>query len=300
MSEPGLQRVSVFRWDGRTLREERSGSPPRDVPAQNMVIERVRASERVRNAVGKVLRWSGALLMFSPLTIIPKLFIPSSIRWVSDGLTVVFVCVVVLFFATLNLFFIVSLLWWARRGPAGARLATAKELAFEGASADGTSVGARVRVDGVVVPILATTAEVLRRADLRDTTLQFVIEASTFAVVPREGTPVIVLRSAIPVFTTQGKEAGVSVALSLSAQALARPLEALQADSWELRAGERVIVLGTVSRMVENADHFEVDGEHASLPREGGPKADPYRRGPGGPAVIIGEDTLVLVTPNRT
>ena len=296
MSEPGLQRVSVFRWDGRAFHEDRAGTLAREIPARNMVIERVRASERTRNAVGKMLRWLGAMLLFSPLAIIPKLFIPSSIRWASDAITVVFVCLVVAFFAALNLWFVVSLVWWARRGPAGARLATVEELRVPTVSSTGASVGAHVRVDGVVVALLPTK-DVLRRAELRDTSLRFVIEASSFAVVPKEGPPVIVSRTAIPIFETTGSEVGIGE-LSVTARGLTRADEALTAERWELRAGEHVAIEGTVARMVDNADHFDIDGEPSSLPREGNAD-DPYRRAPGGPALIIGEDTIVIVKPNR-
>lgn len=294
MSGPVLQRVSVFEWDGVALNEIREGALARARPHGGLIVERVRASERVRSAVGRVLRWLGAVLLVSPLLIVPKLLIPSSARWISDAITVGFVCVVVLFFATLNLFFVVSLVWWMRRGATGSRFATPEEVRGRTVTPEGANAGARVSVEGVVVPIFPAEV-VLRRADLRDTALRFVIEASTFAVVPNEGTPVIVSRTAIPVFDGSGDEDGVSRALSSTALALARPDEALRAERWELRAGERVSIEGVVSRVVENADRFDIDGEPASLPREGQADA-PYRRGPGGVALIVGDDSVVVVS----
>lgn len=295
MSGPGLQRVSVFQWEAGALHETREGALARTVPHRAIIVEVRGASDRLRNAVGRVLRWSGATLMLSPVLILPKLLVPSSSRWISDAMTVGFVCVVVTFFATLNLYFMVSFVWWFRRGASGSRFATADEMRAPAVNPKGASVGARVSVEGVVVPIFPGDF-VLRRIDMRAEELSFVVEASTFAVVPKnEGTPVVVSRNAIPWFDGDGVESDVPTALSTTALALARADLTVRAERFEVRAGDRVTLEGVVSKVIENADRFEVDGEGASLPHEG-QENTPYRRGPGGIALLVGDGTPVVVT----
>jgi hypothetical protein len=298
MSVPALQRTSIFHWDGDTLFEDRMGGTLHVVPTQGLVVQRVRVSEFVRNGVGKVVRVLGGLLMLSPILIVPKLLVPSSSRWISDAATVFFVLLVVGFFAALNLYFVVSLIWWARRGPSGARFATADELRGMCVPTSSAMLGDRVKVQGVVVPLFPSESKaVLRRTNLQDVSLRFITEASPFAIVPAMGRPLIVSSLAIAVFEGDGREGDVSSTLSPTALTFARSEPLLRAECWELRAGQQVEIEAVVTGVVDNSDRFTLDGEHASLPHEG-PDA-PYRSGPGESALVVGSDTSIIVSNAR-
>lgn len=56
--------------------------------------------------------------------------------------------------------------------------------------------------------------------------------------------------------------------------------------------GAEVEVDGTVLRIAANAQHVELDGERVDVAPGGD---DPYRQGPGGPAIVLGDPIALRV-----
>src|SRR5262245_14763950 len=164
----------------------------------------------VRIATAAVLRLLTYPLLASPLLMIPKLVSP---RRVSDHLTVAFALVVVVFFATLAFFLIVTYAWWKRRDRSRLRFATpaSDDAALVVTHPSEATAGAQVRARGRVVALGETLdgARLVVRAVTGDDGKPWrLVEAVPFAVVPRDGLPLVADVHAAP--TVIGPTTGVS------------------------------------------------------------------------------------------
>ncbi len=231
-------------------------------------------SASAKAAVRKALGLVGLVLFASPVLAAARLLLGGSAPRVADWLAVVFVLLVVVFFALLNLFVLVSVAAWIVRNrirepylvAPGAPLPS---LVAEDASAS-SPPGARVLVRGTAVRLEPRgdtgplVTDVWGRAERRT-------EADDFAV--RRGA------SAIP----------VAVRLETAPLLL---------GAAELREGDEVVVVARVREVATSADRIELGGETRGVPRAPGDDVDdaPYRNAPAGPALVLGDTLAVPVT----
>ena len=271
------------------------------------------ALEVIREGVGWLLRGAGFLLWATPALVLVKAVLYAFHDDVtSDYVIVVFVAIVIAFFAALNLYILASVVWWVfGRDP---RLFAMKRpfddtgrpaLPPAGGATDlgpaPAPVGQLVRARGAIVrlgPVREGDGTVLRDLwfsadeDLRLT------EAIDFAVVGRGQIPVVVRLGSAPTIIAKPSDSSVS-AFARSAAAgtvglLPEPLRdaAIEGSLVSLREGDEVEVTGVVAASIDNVDGFDLGGTFASIPLPSGASegaASPFRDRPGGAGLILGE-----------
>jgi hypothetical protein len=294
VSDPAPVRAFFQRWrTTRGIERARIGGEvvERALPADGRVTEVPTALSEIRTATGALLRLLAYPLLASPLLILPKLFTP---RWVSDRITVGFVLVVVVFFATLALYLLVSYAWWRRRDRT--RLRFAPPASDAGAPVvmhpGEATAGTRVRVQGRVTAL--DGARIVLRAAVGDDGKPWrVVEGVPFAVVPRDGLPLVADLVTAPI--VDGPTARVSaseVAERFTGGAVALGDADDGGDYLEVVAGDEIELIGVVARLVPDAEQFVLDGVTRGLPA--GDDGDPYRRA-AGPAAIVGTEAAPCV-----
>lgn len=248
----------------RSFRVHFGGGPPEEqlvlgpdakvetrAPESSLVVPDVGGLDRVRTAVGAVLRVLGRVLYLSPALIVVKLVLSGFDLRISDYVIPAFASLVVLFFGVLCLWVAVSLPWWFLRG-------RKRLLRFASPPpADGTEMTVR----GVVAGLERGATEVLSCAELSEGALiERVVVGECFAVIPEEGDPAIVVPRRTP-FLVGGA----------------------------LKIGDRVEVRGVHAGAFDNREHFELDGRPAGLADDDDGHG-PYRQAPGGSALLLGDD----------
>lgn len=220
-------------------------------PESALVVPDVGGLDRVRNALGAVLRVLGRALYLSPALVVLKLVLSGFDLRISDYVIPAFASLVVLFFGVLCLWVAASLPWWFFRGrKALVRFASPPP-------ADGTEVTVR----GVVAGLEPGATEVLSCAEVSEgAVIERVVVGECFAVVPEEGEPAIVVPRRTP-FLLGGA----------------------------LKIGDRVEVRGVHLGAFDNREHFEIDGRPAGLTDDDDGHG-PYRQAPGGAALLLGDD----------
>jgi hypothetical protein len=271
----GVERARI---DGETVE--------RALPADGTVSEVPTAISEVRIATAAVLRLLAYPLLASPLLMIPKLVSP---RRVSDHLTVAFALVVVVFFATLAFYLIVTYAWWKRRDLTRLRFAppAADDTSIVVTHPSEAAVGTRVRGRGRVVAV-DDTRVVLRAVAGDDGKSWRLVEAVPFAVVPRDGLPLVADVQVAPLVlgATRGISAG-EVAERFAGETLGLADTRDGGDYLEIAVGDEVELAGPVARIVPDADQFVLGGATRGLPAPS--DNDPYRSA-AGPALIVGGD----------
>jgi len=228
------------------------------VPELSLVTQELGALDHVRNAIGAVLRLLGRALYLTPALIVLKLVLTGFDLRLSDYVIPAFASLLTLFFGVLCLWVAISLPWWFLRGQKVLLRFTPPP------AAEVNEITVRGVVTGVepgADVVLACTDETLGGL------LERVVLGECFAVVPEEGEPTIVVPRRTP-FVEGGP----------------------------LKVGDHVEVRGVRKGLVDNREHFELDGRPAGLADDDDGHG-PYRQAPGGPAFLLGDDpaTRLLV-----
>lgn len=255
----------------RAFRLSFGGGPPQErlvlgpdaleetfVPETTLVVPDSSGLDHVRNALGAVLRLLGRALYLTPAFIVLKLVLTAFDLRLSDYVIPAFASLLVLFFGVLCLWVAVSLPWWFLRGQKALLRFAPPPRAEEG----------ELTVRGIVAGVEPGAAEVLTCTDeTLEGLLERVVLGECFAVVPEEGEPAVVVPRRTP-FVEGGP----------------------------LKVGDRVEVRGVRKGMVDNREHFVLDGQPAGLADDDDGHG-PYRQAPGGPAILLGDDpaTRLLV-----
>lgn len=287
--EPFPPRAFFQRWrDLRGEEQSRIGASVQiRVPLAGLVREDPNLALSIRSGIGRVLRFVGRLALFGPVLLLPKLLLP---RFYSDHITVAFVLLVVLFFAVLNAYLLASFVWWiVRNRSGGLSFAEPEETDAEQLARPhvaGSLTGKRVRATGRVVA-LGGSDVVVRMLTSQDGMWRL-SEIADFAVIPKEGMPIVARVLAAPVVRAEQtirslQDAGfANETLALAGE------ESGDGVAIRIENGDEIEIIGVAARVVDNADHFDLDGNMRSIPRAS--DDDPYRRAPGGPALILGSD----------
>ncbi len=207
-----------------------------------------------------------------------------------------FVLVVVMFFATFDLFIVASLIAWLRRKGSGQPVFVlpAWSVDARAPSASRDVIGATVRCAGRATLLTTGRDPIVSAGWWTGADATELVLCSTFAVVPKTGTPVVVRHARAPRLFPSSAGAGVSAELleianaSLFSVAAAKPFD----DELTIREGDEVEVEGTALQVIDNSSHFEIDGVSSGLPSRAEGEEDPYRTALGEPAVLI-EDAIV-------
>jgi hypothetical protein len=212
----------------------------------------------IKYVIGRLLRWVGLVLFVSPILVAVRFLIGNHYPRIADWIVVVFVLLVCLFFAILNLFVLASVAAYlvrnrertpylvAPRGSPSLVADDATERSAPGARVLARGTITRLEPRGDPGPILT---DAWTKSERRT-------EADDFAIRRKgDALPVIVRLETAP--------------LLLSAS--------------ELHEGDEVVELG---------------GDTRRLPRAAGEEVDdaPYRSAPAGPAIIVGDTPTSPVT----
>lgn len=240
---------------------------------------------RIRDTVGGTLKTFARALYLSPALLVIRLVLRFAWPSASGWFLVLFVAIVVGFFAILALYIVLSLVAWTRSQKQAPRLALHPlDGLRQGGQPAQAMPGQAVRVEGRVVGLGQSVVAVdfLSSGDS-----QRLSSVAPFAVVAQEGMPCIVAASRAPVLLAERR---LSTALelhgALGAQQLAELARLQDAGRLALvREGDVVEIFGLMERVIPNVDHFEIDGEPGSIAA-----ADsPYREGPGGPGLLLSD-----------
>lgn len=314
----------VYFLDGQSnAAEARRVDTPGVVPQKG-------ALERARDAIGWVLKNSARLVYISPALVLVKIAIGAFDEGSSNLVIVAFVSIVVLFFLVLNVYIVISVVWWLRRrgavsfalvGPArpDERGAPALLPFFDKQRAAGflelenepLPVGEAVRARGKVT-LLGPARE--REGDgtvIRDLWAKGgewrLTEAIDFAVVRPGKVPAVVRLTEAPTLITSPVDARLDAFLSEAGVGTARLFERAELDpgalgaaacaALTLREGDEIELVGAVIERIDNVDGFELVGTYASVPLPA-PEFDeagtPFRDKPGGPGIIVGGQVSIL------
>jgi hypothetical protein len=203
---------------------------------------------------------------------------------------------VVTFFALLSLYFIASFAWWHRRDHSGLRFAEPKPLGDAAiiTVASEAIAGTLARNRGKVLAF-GDAKVVVRAVSGHDGAPWRLVEATDFAVLPKDGMPIVVHVRAAPVVLGATSRMGSSViARNFAAQSVALGHHvADDGDYIEIADGDEIEIVGVVDRVIPDPDHFTIDGVTRSLPRPD--EGDPYRRSSGA-AIVVGRATDPRIT----
>jgi hypothetical protein len=220
-------------------------------PEASLVVPEVGGLDRVRNAVGAVLRVLGRVLYLSPALLVLKLILTGFDLRTSDYVIPVFASLLTLFFGVLCLWVAVSLPWWFFRGRKALLRFAPPPAAEEN----------EITVRGVVAGLEPGAGQVLSCVEEESGSfVERVVKGECFAVVPEEGEPAIVTPRRTP--------------------------HVLGGD---VKVGDRVEVRGVRTGVFDNRERFELDGQPAGLTDDDDGHG-PYRQAPGGPALRLGDD----------
>lgn len=242
---------------------------------------RGRALAAVRSRVRWVLRALGLALFASPLLAVARFLFGALRASVASAIVVVFVLLVVAFFAVLNLFVLVSLVLWLLRRiphrPALNRPVSARPpLLAAPPATEHSAPGERVVAKGTVVGLLPRAGKGPLVVDAWSAQERRT-EADDFAIRRAPGEAPVVLRMETAPLLVGGNE---------------------------VHEGDEVAVIGRVRAIVDSADRIELGGEVRAVPRLHGDTEGAYRQAPAGPAIVIGDRphepaTIVIVRSAR-
>jgi hypothetical protein len=316
-----LQRTTTEGCEERSFLDGRSN----DVRAQRVdapyVVRRRGTLERVRGGVAWLLKNAARLVYVSPALLIVKVILKLFDDAMSDLTIVIFVLIVVLFFAVLNLYLFVSILWWlVGRAPQPFSLkppfdADGREELPLLDLGDLTDVGDAplpagrlVRARGAIVrlgPNSAGDGTVVH--DLWDEGLGLrLTECIDFAVVGQGRIPVVLRLSSAPIVIAKPEPIHLDAYLSQATPETARLVRQEHGEAANkpapcalltLREGDEVEVIGGVTGNIDNVDNFELEGTYASVPlhaEQGDGGASPFRDKPGGPGLMIAEGVILI------
>jgi hypothetical protein len=300
VSEPARIRAFFQRWHDRAGVEtslvdgDKAVGPVR---FERMVVTVPTVLARIRDAIGGAMRLVAMVIFVSPLAILVKLALPQR---ASDYVTVGFVITLVAFFALLSLYFLASFLWWRGRDRRGLQFAPPPDTdpdadAIVVATPADAKPKTRARARGRIVALDDTTKIVVRAFAGHDGHPWRIVETSDFAVMPKDGLPVIAhVRGAPLLVSLSSRRISTDEASKLFAPTtLALADSHDSGDYVEVAVGDEVEIVGTIDRVVPDSNHFTIDGAPRSLPHLA--EGDPYRR-PAGPAIVIGLDTDPRIT----
>jgi hypothetical protein len=314
-----LQRATTEGCEEQSFLDGRSNDVrTRRVKAPYVVRQRS-TLEKVRGASAWLLKNAARLVYLSPALLIIKVILKFIDDAVGDLAIVAFVLIVVLFFAALNLYIVVSILWWLF-GRSPEPFALKRPFDTDGREAlpvlpsrDHADVGDAplpagrlVRTRGSIIrlgPNREGDGTVVR--DLWAEGLRLT-ECIDFAIVARGRIPVVLRLESAPIVLAEPEPIQLNSYVSQASTETARLVrQACDAEAdrpvecalLTLREGDEVEVTGSVTGNIDNVDHFELEGTYASVPQpapqgEGG--ASPFRDKPGGPGLIIADGMIVL------
>ena len=249
--------------------------------------------DAVHAGVARVLRWTGRALLFSPLLVLPQLLFNAVAPAVASGLVVAFVCTVVAFFATLNVFILVAIARFVRAGHVTLRLwgheaedvAEARESLFQD-----QILAERVR--GHVLSIGAPDDEgvVIREVMSRALGVRL-LEASDFALETDEGEVAVVRLTSPPLFLGQVTDlSALAIPAETRSQLAERGLVNLERSPGVqvrvLRTGDYVEVIGVETAPIARTDRFELGGATRGIAPSASEQA-PYRGARGDSARLL-------------
>jgi hypothetical protein len=294
-----VQRAFVQRVDGRAGFEHlRVAGQTKRVPLpQAMLAVVLPLRVQMKDAFAVVLRWAARALWVSPaFVLIAGVALVAGVPALGSAAAVGFALVVVTFFGALAAFVFASILAHPVAHRARARLLAPSEAAPAPAPELRAipAAGARVRVRGTLERIGAGEGPLLRDFWAKGDEGFRATWTSDMVVRPREGAPVVVAPRRAPLVVAPRApsrlEADGELAALLEEASLNRSAEG---EATALEAGAEVEVEGTVLHVAPNAQHVELDGALIDVAPGGD---DPYRQGPGGPAIVLG-DPIVLRVP---
>jgi hypothetical protein len=299
----GCEEVSFV--DGRTheIRGRRVDAP--------RVIRQGGALEVIRGSVGALLKGAARFVYLAPLLVA---------RGAADLVIVLFVVIVVLFFALLNAYIFVSALWWLRgRDKASFALEAPLRVPVGEATPLLRELGRGPIVDLGAAPLpagqIARARGVIKRLEPTQSNEETVLwdlwseggelrllGAIDFAVVGPGHIPAVVRLTSAPEVVSNTSVTTVGAYLFQASPTSARLFERAgidaasvadtKASTLTLREGDEVEVTGLVTAGIDNVDGFELEGLVASVPLMGAERGDagtPFRDKPGGPGVILGD-----------
>jgi len=285
-----------------------------------------RRSRKVKRAVGRALKWTVRGLYLSPGLVLAVLIMRLGGLPGGAVLTAIFVCLVVLFFALLNVYIVASVVAFriSRRGSPTLRLPFTRSgedelglLAVEALAVPGreqapAEIDSLVRCRGTVVeltPRIAKGQPVVRDLWLPEANRAMrLTEMVAFAVVAPEQLPVIVSTSAAPALVLPPERHDLGDALPSFGESsrdvfnqrvrFGDTVDATPAWLLSLREGDEVELVGRVTETVDDVASFELDGEERALPAtakvEG---ASPYRHGRRARGIVVadGDDRPLVI-----
>jgi len=251
-------------------------------------------SESVKRAQGRWLKWVARALYASPLLWVVHLMMPAPI----DGLLLVlFVCIAVLFYASINVYVVLAVIAWRAKTKARLQLSPPYEerdpgplraTDIVGEETPPPPAGSWVRARGKVVPLsIRNLAEgaVIRDVWLTDGKLGRLTDAVVFAVCAEGRLPVVLsFRSAPSVYASAAAREFTEILPQMTerARSLWSIIEAdatgREADVLAIEPGDEVEVIGVVGEQLDDVRQFAVGGQDLSLAvDEEGAAGSPYR-----------------------
>jgi hypothetical protein len=319
-----LQAVTPEGCEERSFQDGRVNATRVRAVEEPHVVRKPGVLEHLRSAAGFLLKNAARLVYLAPLLLVVKLVLLFFVDEPTSDLVVVgFVVLVVTFFAFLNVYIFLSVLWWLFGRKASFELKPPFDedgrgdlpLLAEAAASGGPAdleraplpVGELARARGTIVrlgPNREGDSDVLHDVWSEGEPGFRLTEAVDFAVVGRGKIPAVVRVAAAPRVVAKPVKTLLGDYTSLIAAATTRlfeaagikphePAAAAPACAWvTLREGDEVEVIGRVAAHIENVDGFELEGTYASVPlpadeRDGG--STPFRDRPGGPGIILGD-----------
>jgi hypothetical protein len=298
-----------------------------DIQTQRVFAPYVRRRRNLLEAARGRARWllknAARLIYLAPALVVLKVILYVIDEPTSDLTIVAFVGVVIVFFAVLNLYILISVLWWLfGRDPKPFTLTRPfdesgrEALALPGGAADvglePPPVGQVVRARGTIVrlgPNREGDGSVLRDFWAEGDAPFRLTEAIDFAVVARGQVPVVVRLGSAPMVVAKpdsirldafAREAAAGT-MSLLERSLSVDDASIKGEGaiLLLREGDEVEVTGLVAAHIDNVDGFELGGTFASVPLpsgEGDGAASPFRDRPGGAGLVLGEGPAAQIS----
>ncbi len=251
-------------------------------------------ADGVKRAWARWLKWVGRGLYGSPILWLFHVLLPAPM----DGrLLVLFVCIAVLFYASINVYVVLAVIAWRAQKMGRPRLRPPHEDREPGLSratesvaeeAPPPAVGSLVRARGKVAPLsIRSLAEgaVIRDVWLTDGKLGRLTNAVAFAVCAEGQLPVVLsFHSAPSVYAPVAARELTNVLPQLTERArklwsiIVSEPTAREADVLAIQPGDEVEVIGVVGELIDDVRQFSVDGQDLSLTvEEGGAPGSPYR-----------------------
>jgi hypothetical protein len=291
-----MRRAFVQRIDGRSgLEHWLDAGRLKGMPMDRALLDVVLPLRvRMKEAFAVVLRWTARALWISPIFVVLALVARAAERpvWASAA-AVGFALVVVAFFGALAAFVFASLLAHPVSDRVAARLLPPWEVEPPAAPTlrGMPAVGTRVRVRGKLERVSPGEGPVVQDFWGEGDAGYRAITVCDMVVRSEGGLPVVLAPRRAPLVLARRDGARLAPTPELAEVLEEASLAAdVSGEALALEPGAEVEVDGTVLRIAPNAQHVELDGELVDVAPGGD---DPYRQGPGGPAIVLG-DPIVL------